>query len=123
MATFSDCPGCLGGDHTRHVYHWGPRPEGIIDGDFCQCSGDCKERADRRYDEMFRPVEAVAPPNIDWIKVKDYLQGIALGDHIGDVNNYLPALVEALDVGEAAWSSKWDRMVFSWEDDRWLDKD
>lgn len=45
MAMFSDCPGCLSGDHSQHVHHWGKRPEGVIDGDFCSCSGDCAERA------------------------------------------------------------------------------
>ena len=36
------CPSCSSGDHTGHVEHWGVRPEGVIDGEFCYCKGDCK---------------------------------------------------------------------------------
>lgn len=45
MAFYTLCPGCLSGDHTQHVEHWGKRPEGVIDADICLCSGDCSERA------------------------------------------------------------------------------
>lgn len=45
MATFADCPGCIAGKHDRHVHHWGKRPDGVIDGDFCRCPGDCADRA------------------------------------------------------------------------------
>lgn len=36
------CPACYFGEHEKHVTHWGRRPEGIIDGEYCYCTGDCK---------------------------------------------------------------------------------
>ena len=48
-----DCPGCMAGDHTEHVEHWGVRPEGVIDGEFCHCAGDCAERSRAAFDEFF----------------------------------------------------------------------
>jgi len=49
----ADCPGCMAGNHERHVEHWGTRPEGIVDGEFCYCKGDCAERAQAAFDEFF----------------------------------------------------------------------
>ena len=49
----ADCPGCMAGDHDRHVEHWGVRPEGVIDGEFCYCKGDCAERAQAAFDKFF----------------------------------------------------------------------
>ena len=48
-----DCPGCMTGKHEQHVQHWGVRPEGVIDGEFCYCKGDCAERAQAAFDEFF----------------------------------------------------------------------
>lgn len=49
----ADCPGCMAGNHEQHVEHWGTRPEGVIDGEFCYCKGDCAERARTAFDEFF----------------------------------------------------------------------
>lgn len=49
----ADCPACMAGSHVGHVSHWGKRPEGVIDGEFCYCSGDCAERARAAFDEFF----------------------------------------------------------------------
>lgn len=49
----SNCPACVGGDHSRHVEMWGTRPEGIIDADVCLCRGDCKERYDQAVSRWF----------------------------------------------------------------------
>ena len=43
MAVYILCPGCQLGNHDEHVRHWGKRPEGIIDGEFCPCEGNCSE--------------------------------------------------------------------------------
>ena len=51
-----DCPGCVAGDHERHVEHWGVRPEGVIDGEFCYCEGDCAERAEDAFDRFFENI-------------------------------------------------------------------
>lgn len=52
MATFSDCYSCATGDHSGHVEHWGKRAEGIIDGDFCRCIGDCSDRAENAFSAL-----------------------------------------------------------------------
>ncbi len=53
MAFYSDCPSCVTGIHDGHVEHWGKRPEGVIDGDFCACTGDCAERAKAAFDKAW----------------------------------------------------------------------
>ena len=63
------CPACIGGSHEGHVEHWGKRPEGIIDGEFCYCSGDCAERAQENTDRMF------VTPNQE--RESDYLLNVA----------------------------------------------
>jgi hypothetical protein len=69
MAFFSDCPSCSGGDHSGHVEHWGKRTEGVIDGDFCRCSGDCAERSEKRFDDMFRvPAVFLSPEASDLLR-------------------------------------------------------
>ncbi len=57
---------------------------------------------------------------MDIEKIKNCLLQIALADHLGDVP--LKGLCKALDI-EVAYSSKWERYVFPWENDRWCDKD
>lgn len=54
---FSDCPGCSTGDHDQHVQHWGVRPEGVIDGDFCYCAGDCAERKAAFFAEFTKAMD------------------------------------------------------------------
>lgn len=69
MAFYSDCGACLSGDHTRHVEHWGKRPEGVIDGDFCACAGDCAERAAAAFQWPMQPVvqpDPVAARDLEW---------------------------------------------------------
>lgn len=51
MAMTSDCPACFSGDHDHHVEHWGVRPEGVIDGDFCHCTGDCAARSKANFEK------------------------------------------------------------------------
>lgn len=53
MAVFADCNACMFGDHSRHVEHWGKRPEGVIDGEFCHCTGDCAERSKAAFDRLW----------------------------------------------------------------------
>ena len=52
---------------------------------------------------------------IDWDKVKQKLGYIALADHMGDVNNGLPDLAQALGF-RAAYSGRLERTVFEWEE-------
>lgn len=62
MAFYTLCPGCLSGDHTQHVEHWGKRPEGVIDADICLCSGDCSERAATVAQTLPTPPPPVVEP-------------------------------------------------------------
>ena len=50
-------------------------------------------------------------------KGRDILTGIALADHMGDVNYYLPVLAELLDEKKPVWSDEFNRMVFDWEEE------
>lgn len=52
---------------------------------------------------------------VDWKAVRSELHYIALADHMGDVNNALPDLAEALGI-RAAYSDKKERTVFEWEE-------
>lgn len=52
---------------------------------------------------------------IDWAKVKSDLEYIALGDHMGDVNNGLVHLVRNLGLGTAKYNECLGHIVFSWE--------
>ena len=61
MAVIADCPACQGGDHGNHVQHWGKRAEGVIDGEFCYCSGDCAERAEAFFDKWLGPILRKVP--------------------------------------------------------------
>ena len=47
---------------------------------------------------------------------KNVITGIALADHMGDVNNYLPWLADALELDRPEWSDEFNRYVFPWED-------
>jgi hypothetical protein len=58
-----DCPACMVGEHSKHIEHWGTRPEGVIDGEFCHCTGDCKERLEARFQEMANLFAPVPPPH------------------------------------------------------------
>lgn len=55
--------------------------------------------------------------------LKEILVSLSLAEHAGDVNDDLPRLCKVLGFPEPAWSSRWMRMVFPWEDDRWKDRD
>lgn len=74
MASFSDCPGCMAGNHDRHVNHWGVRPEGVIDGDFCRCTGDCKERIEKMVQRTWSHVEARNLINDAWNGYKKQIE-------------------------------------------------
>jgi hypothetical protein len=52
-------------------------------------------------------------------KVQNSLLGLALADHIGDVNDEIPVLCEALGL-ICRWSDKYERYIFSWED-KWYE--
>lgn len=54
---------------------------------------------------------------------RDLLLSIALSDHMGDVNDCIPALARLLSESEPEWSDEWNRYVFSWEDLDDLDGD
>ena len=41
MSRPTPCPACQDGHHERHVGPWNVR-EGLIGGDVCHCTGDCK---------------------------------------------------------------------------------
>lgn len=71
MAVIADCPGCVVGDHQQHVTQWGFRAEGIIDGEFCHCSGDCKTRSAENMARWFPPVPAVPDPATEPEPVQD----------------------------------------------------
>jgi len=51
MSIASNCGSCMAGDHTRHDRDHGIR-EGVIGGTYCDCSGDCAERAEARGEEL-----------------------------------------------------------------------
>ena len=55
--------------------------------------------------------------------MRNLLTGLALADHIGDVNNYLPWLADALGEERPEWNDHYDRYVFPWEhkdlDENW----
>lgn len=51
--------------------------------------------------------------DIDAVKRK--LSYIAVGDHMGDVNNALPGLCDALDLPRPTWSDKYNHWVFEWD--------
>ena len=55
--------------------------------------------------------------DIDWPRVKRELQYMAVGDHMGDINNALGDLCEALGLGDAEWNDYKERWVFPWEAD------
>lgn len=62
----ADCPGCQMGNHDDHVHHWGKRPPGVIDGEFCYCKGECvgrKSPFDFMLDEALKrtPLTALSP--------------------------------------------------------------
>ncbi len=48
-------------------------------------------------------------------KGREILTGIALSDHMGDVNYYLSALAELLGEKKPVWSDEFNRLVFDWE--------
>lgn len=52
MSVHADCPGCLSGDHSRHVGPWNVR-EGLIGGAYCVCDGDCAKRLQEAADRFF----------------------------------------------------------------------
>lgn len=56
MAIIADCPPCQMGAHDRHIEHWGTCPEGIIDGEFCHCPGDCAERNKEVFDRLWKAI-------------------------------------------------------------------
>lgn len=95
MAMFADCPGCSSGDHDSHVAHWGVRPEGVIDGDFCVCSGDCAERhktsLQKLLDAMFNPQPE---KRLLADAVVDYLDEFYAADMSGDRIPWPQELVE-----------------------------
>ena len=49
------------------------------------------------------------------LTVHNLLSGIALADHMGDVNDYLPWLADALNEPRPEWSDEINRYVFPWE--------
>lgn len=52
------------------------------------------------------------------------LVSLSLADrHPGDVGDELLALARVLGLPQPRWSSKWERYVWPWEADRWLDRD
>lgn len=59
MAVIADCPGCVVGNHPEHVTQWGFRTESIIDGEFCHCPGDCRERSAANMAIWFPPLGTV----------------------------------------------------------------
>ena len=45
MALYRDCAGCAEGNHDRHRHViWRSQ----VDGNFCNCGGDCGDRKDER---------------------------------------------------------------------------
>ncbi len=46
---------------------------------------------------------------------REILTGLALADHMGDVNDYLPMLADLLDEPLPNWSDEFNRYVFPWE--------
>jgi hypothetical protein len=59
---------------------------------------------------------------MDMEKAKQALIGLALANHIGDVNDCIPEFCIALNL-ECRWSDKWERYIFPWEENRWIDGD
>lgn len=55
MAVFVHCPACQNGEHDGHIEHWRTAPEGIIDGSYCPCKGDCKPPDLSRWLSAFAP--------------------------------------------------------------------
>lgn len=47
---------------------------------------------------------------------KNILVGLALSEHMGDVNEYLPHLTRLLGLPEPTWHDGFERFVFPWED-------
>jgi hypothetical protein len=52
---------------------------------------------------------------IDLEKVKFWLGVISIADHLGDVNDALPGLCEALNLPKPKWSPDFRHYVFPWE--------
>ncbi len=48
---------------------------------------------------------------------QNIIVGIALSDHMGDVNEYLPELADALGLERPEWNDKYERYVFPWEEE------
>ncbi len=57
-------------------------------------------------------------PTAERLKGREILTGLALADHMGDVNNYLPDLAELLGEEKPVYSETWDRMIFDWEPEK-----
>lgn len=55
---------------------------------------------------------------MDLKRVQNSLIALSLADHLGDVNNEIPLICEALCL-DYRWSDKWERYVFPWEEGRW----
>ena len=54
--------------------------------------------------------------SIDWDSVKAELSYIAHGDHMGDVNNALPELCEALGLPKPEWNDDWNSYQMAWDE-------
>lgn len=76
----ADCPGCMAGNHEQHVEHWGTRPEGVIDGDFCYCKGDCAERARAAFDEFFGNMAAIFSEDALSPEARELVEGLRSTD-------------------------------------------
>lgn len=50
-----DCPGCTMGKHERHNPSHGTIP-GVIGGTWCDCPGDCAQRADANAEAFLRAI-------------------------------------------------------------------
>lgn len=55
--------------------------------------------------------------------LREILVSLSLADHPSDINANLHRLARILGVAEPAWSSRWSRLVWVWEGDRWPDRD
>lgn len=55
----------------------------------------------------------IAAPDTD--RFKEYLSGISVADHMGDVNDYLPNLCSALGLPQPWWSDEWCRFIMEWD--------
>lgn len=77
------------------------------------------ESIDERITEALESWSMI-DPTAEREKGRHILTGIALADHMGDVNSYLPALAELLGEKKPVWSDEMNRMIFDWEEEGYL---